>query len=232
MTGRRLGPTGFEDDDGAANPQLLAVLAAAESATPDQEAALMALVAHARWLVPVVARPTDPATDTVETAVVKLTRPDGQRALPIFTSIDSLAAWDADARPVPVTADRAAQAAVSEGCDVLVADVGSPHTTVLRPSMVWALAQRREWLPAYRDPFVVQAVARALRAEHDEVGIAGHALEPGLAGTGALVVVLGLRPGLGPERVEALARRVGERLATDGELRARVDDLVFRVTAC
>ena len=221
-----MGASGFEADDGAADPELLAALREAESATPEQESALVALVARSRWLVPVVAGPSDPDMDAVDTAVVTLTVPDGRRALPIFTGVSSLAAWDPAARPVPVTADRAAQAAVSEGCDVLVADVGSPHTTVIRPSMVWALAMRREWVPAYRDPFVEQSVAQALRAEPD---VRRHALEAGSAGTGALVVVLGLRPGLGPDLVEGLASRVGERLAGDGELRARVDDLVFRV---
>ncbi|MGB8382211.1 MAG: SseB family protein [Dermatophilaceae bacterium] len=225
MTGRTLTPTGFEDDDGAADPHLVTALRAAEPATPDGEVALMALVARSRFLVPVVAVPTDAAADM---AVVTLTAPDGQRALPVFSGVDALAAWDPAARPVPVPADRAAQAAVSEGCDVLVVDVGSPHATVLRPSMVWALAQRREWVPAYRDPFVEQSVARAVLGEPD---IRGHALEAGAPATGALVVVLGLRPGLDAPDVQALASRVGERLATDGELRARVDDLVFRVTA-
>ncbi len=44
-----------------------------------------------------------------------------------------------------------------------------------------------------------------------------------------LGVVLHLRPGLDAEQVRGLASRVGERLATDGELRARVDGLAFRI---
>lgn len=224
MTGRTLTPTGFEDDDGAADPQLVAALRTAEPATPEVEAALMTLVARCRWLVPVVAVAADAGADT---ALVTLTAPDGQRALPVFSGVDALAAWDPAARPVPVPAERAAQAAVSEGCDVLVVDMGSSHATVLRPSMVWALAQRREWVPAYRDPFVEASVARAVSAEPD---VRRHALESGAAGTAALVVVLGLRPGLDAPDVQALAGRVGERLATDGELRARVDELVFRIT--
>ena len=32
-----------------------------------------------------------------------------------------------------------------------------------------------------------------------------------------------------PEEVRAVATRVGQRLATDGELRARVDRLAFRI---
>jgi len=44
-----------------------------------------------------------------------------------------------------------------------------------------------------------------------------------------LGVVLELRPGLGPDAVRAVATRVGEKLATDGELRARIDGLAFRI---
>jgi len=46
-----------------------------------------------------------------------------------------------------------------------------------------------------------------------------------------LRVVLGIPAGMPAESVQALATRVGERLATDGELRARVDELTFAVEA-
>ena len=39
--------------------------------------------------------------------------PDGRRALPVFTSSDALAAWDAAARPVPAEGPRAALSAVA-----------------------------------------------------------------------------------------------------------------------
>ena len=44
-------------------------------------------------------------------------------------------------------------------------------------------------------------------------------------------VVLGLPAGMPAASVQALATRVGEQLATDGELRARVDELTFAVEA-
>ena len=78
---------------------------------------------------------------------------------------EAVAAWDPQARPVPVTPARAGQAAVSEGCDVIVVDVAGPATRVLRPSMVWALAQQRRWVPAHTDPFVAASVTAALRDE-------------------------------------------------------------------
>ena len=49
------------------------------------------------------------------------------------------------------------------------------------------------------------------------------------AGQGVLAVTLELEQGLTAEEVQAIATRVGERLATDGELRARFDGLAFSI---
>ena len=228
-SGRELSASGFEADTGAADPALRAVLA-----DTGDDLALMRAVEAGRFVVPVVAEPTEvdtsgehPVEAGVDMAAVTLVAPDGQRALPVFSGTDSLADWDPGARPVPVTPARAGQAAVSEGCDVIVVDVAGPATRVLRPSMVWALAQQRPWEPAHTDPFVDRSVAAAVRAEDE---ITAYELEEGNPrGEGVLGVVLDLRPGLSPEQVRAIATRVGERLATDGELRARVDGLAFRL---
>jgi hypothetical protein len=224
---RELTPSGFESDDGSADRALLAALASA----PD-DADLVRAVRSARLLVPVVAAPTDvdtsgehPVETGVDMAAVTLVAPDGRRGLPAFSGLDALRAWDPLARPVPVTPARAGQAAVTEGCEVIVLDVAGPATRVLRPSMVWALAQDRDWLPAHEDPFVARAVAAAVAPEDD---VAEHGVEAGDA-PGVLRVVLRLVPGLAADAVRALATRVGERLAADGELRARVDGIAFTV---
>ncbi len=232
-SGRAPASTGFDADTGAADPRLVAALERSRAApSADHDLELMELVTEARWIVPVVAAPGETGEGdgrvvetTTEMAVVTLTAPDGQRALPVFTGSAALAAWDPVARPVPVTAARAAQAAVAEGCAVVVVDVADEHACELRPSMVWALAQDRDWVPAHRDPFVARSVSAALEPEPDVVW---HELGEGdTPGSGVLRVVLGLRPGLDQGGVEALATRVGGRLATDGELRARVDGLAF-----
>ena len=227
---RELSPSGFETDTGEADPGLLATLAEKESG----DIALMRAVEAARLLVPVVADATEVDTSgggsvekAVDMAAVTLRAPDGTRALPVFSGSEALAAWDADARPVPVTPARVGQAAVSEGCDVVVVDVAGPATRVLRSSMVWALAQERPWQPAHLDPFVGRSVAAAVAGERD---VLDHEVEEGRpTGAGVLGIVLRLRPGLDAGAVQALATRVGERLATDGELRARVDGVAFRI---
>jgi len=232
-TGRVLTGTGFDDDRGEADIDLIAALD-----HPEDETGLMHAVARARLLVPIVAAPSElhdsgePMVEKLaimsatDMAVVTLTSPDGQRALPVFSSLAALSAWDAAARPSPVTSARAAQAAVSERCDVMLLDLGLGHECVLRPSMVWALAQQREWLPAHTDPFVTQALSRATADEADVIDCVG---ESDPVGAGILRVVLRLRPGLDSAQVQALATRVGEQIATDGEARARIDGLAFTI---
>lgn len=229
--GRSLDPTGFEHDDGTADEAL--VLARTD---PADERAWMAAVARARFLVPVLAVPGEleevgghTVEKTSDMAMVTLTAPDGQRAMPVFTGTYALTEWDESARPIPVGAARAAQAAITERCDVIVVDVAGPDTFVLRPSMVWALAQGREWLPGHEDPFVAESVDRALAGEDL---VLDHDLLPGEpAGQGVLGIRLVLATGLRADDVQALATRVGERLATDGEFRARVDGVSFVLAA-
>ncbi len=225
--------TGFDADVGAADPQVLeAIIARASDPSVEHDVLLMRRVTSARWIVPVVTAPRlveEVAGLVLETstdlAAVTLTAPDGRRALPVFTSTAALAAWDAAARPVPVTAARAAQAAVAEGCDVLVVDVGSAASTELRPSMVQALAHGREWAPAHLDPLVAQCASSAVAAEQSVVE---HRLVEGTpSGAGVLRLVLGLPPGLRQADVQDLTARVAERLAADGEFRVRVDGLTF-----
>lgn len=223
--GRSLPSTGFDADIGAADPALLAAIA-------QDDTRFVAALGSARVLVPIVATADGveqtadglSAEKSTEMSVVTLTAPDGERALPVFTGMQALAAWNPDARPRPVSAEQAAQAAVAEGCDVLVLDLGSSHVRVVRPSMVWALATRREWLPAYADPFVQEAITRAVREEPAVVSLSCESDEEE-----QLRVVLRLVPALDSPTVQALCARIGEQIATDGETRARIDALSFRV---
>ncbi|WP_265447063.1 SseB family protein [Flexivirga meconopsidis] len=229
FAGRALSGTGFDGDDGSADAALTAALA-----DRTDERRLMTALAGARLLVPIVAAPTevDASGDlavekSTDMAVVTLSAPTGERALPVFSDVAALAAWDPAARPSPVTAALAAQAAVGEQCDVMVLDMASEQPLVLRPSMVWALAQRHEWLPPYLDQHVQQALRQAVADEPDVAEVRGEAgAEPG-----ELRVVLSVLPGLTQQELQALARRVGEAVATDGEARARIDGLAFAIVA-
>ncbi|MGO1166460.1 MAG: SseB family protein [Janibacter sp.] len=228
--GRELPQGGFAGDDGTASPGLVRAL------TTGGERDVLRHLASARLLVPVTAVASETTTgadgqvaDTeADMAVVLLEHPDGRTALPVFSSMESLADFDSTLRPVPVEAPRAAQAAVSEKADLMVLDCASEQAFEVRGSMVWALSQQREWIPAEEDPFVAAAVERVCAA-HEEVR--AHTLAAGAPdGQGILQVGLTLVPELTEEQVQQLVTQMAEELATDGELRARIDGLSFAIT--
>lgn len=230
--GRTLTGTGFDGDTGAADAVLAGLLATSDGER--DEHAIVAAVAQARLIVPIMAVPGEidvssgiPVDATSDMASVTLVAPDGQRALPAFTSTQALVSWNPEARPVPVTAQRAALAAVQEGCDVIPLDLPVPPGSAaftLRASMVWALAMAREWRPAHEDEHVAEALRRAVRTED---AVRSHDLAGGV--DGELQLTLAVAPGLTQDELQQLLTRVGERLATDGETRARIDALAFRI---
>lgn len=135
---RRLQGSEYVDDDGSADAALAAVLAGHEDGRSSYPEVLEVL-AGARLLVPVVALLGEVATGadglardkSSDMAAVLLTGADGRLALLAFTDLTALAAWDPQARPVPVAARMAAATAVQEGADALVVDVAGPHRFVL-----------------------------------------------------------------------------------------------------
>jgi hypothetical protein len=157
---------------------------------------------------------------SADMALVTITGRDGRRILPTFTSTAALAGWDPAARPVPVEAARAAQAAVLEGCDVIAIDPAGPIDCLLPRPVVWAVAQGRDWLPPAEDPAVLAGVAAIATSVP---GLVAHRCEPdGMAG---LNIVLGLPLGLDPDQVQQIAGRVSQLLAADDLVAERVDAL-------
>lgn len=231
-SGRALTGTGFDDDTGEADAGLARVLAAA-AAGEAGAAEVVSAVAQARLIVPIVAVPGEVDTTSglaqdvsSDMAAVTLSAPDGARALPAFTGTAALAAWDPHARPVPVTARRAAHAALQEGCEVIPLDLppeAGPAAYTLGPSMVWALATGRDWVPAHEDTEVRYAVARAVSGEP---AVVGHALSGEDA---TLRVELRLRPGLDAGQVQELVTRIGEGVAADPQTRTRIEAMAFRL---
>lgn len=229
--GRTLAPSGFEGDDGSADPALataLADLAAGAGELCDVVAALPG----ARLLVPVVAvlGEAEPVSGTglvgdksADMALVTLTAPDGRRALPAFTSTSALAAWDARARPVPVEARRAALSGVDEGCELVVIDPGTASVLVPRPA-VWALAKGETWVPSPRRADVADALRRAVAGIDTVVDVRS---EPGRSAE--LAVVLAVRPGLDRVALADVTARVGRALAAEQAVADHVDSIELRV---
>ncbi|MEY4136548.1 MAG: hypothetical protein RL205_676, partial [Actinomycetota bacterium] len=63
----------------------------------------------------------------------------GEKGLLAFTGLDSLSAWNPDARPVPVPALAAVEAALADGASALVIDVAGPARVVLPEAILLEL---------------------------------------------------------------------------------------------
>jgi SseB protein N-terminal domain len=223
---RAIPDPGFGGDDGSADPRLADALDGyAAGRVPESE--LLAVLGTARLLVPVVAVLAEAeALDQpgalrrekrTDMALVTLRTPDGSKALPAFTSLATLAGWNADARPVPVGARRACQAALAEGADTVLVDLGAPVSYPLTGPALRALAAGRLPVPPLEDPEVREAVHAAVRAEP---GLAQVRLLPGRDSD--LTIGLVLAAGTTAEHAREAAQRVAARLAENPVVRDRV----------
>ncbi|RSS61308.1 SseB family protein [Streptomyces sp. WAC06614] len=222
MANKNIPDPGFSDDDGSADPRLSAALAAwAEDRSREPE--LLAALAGARLLVPVVAVlgevEIDPETGLKQEKTSDMAVPTlvagGRRALPAFTSTETLARWDPAARPVAVPLHQALQAAAHEKADTLLLDLAGPVTYPLTGSALLALAEGRTDADPLADPAVREAVRGAVAAE---ASVVRAYLGPGGAdadGILAIVLAEGTEPAQG-------AGRLARALAADETLRARL----------
>ncbi|MGW1074810.1 SseB family protein [Streptomyces sp. NPDC002537] len=213
---------GFADDNGAADPELTAALAAWSADPAGGDSRVLAALRGARLLVPVVAVLGEVETGpdglkrekTSDMAVPTLQAPDGRKALPAFTSTESLARWRADARPVAVPLHQALQAAAHEKADTVVLDMAGPVPYQLTGPALLALAEGRRSADPLADPSVTDALRAVLAAEP---GVLRAHLAPSGDADGTLA--LEPAPGTAPGEV---AQRIAGALAADEVLRARL----------
>ncbi len=223
----------FRDDLGAADPAVVAALAAYAAGTGGEHAALVALT-ESRLLVPVVAILAEdlagadvswaddagPGERTAvlaagekasEMALPKIVGRDGRQALPAFTCLAAVQRWRPEARPVPVPAVGVWQSAVQESCAVVI-DIAGPVPIVIEGTRLAALAAGGAVPGMHADPDVWQQVAAA--AAEVAPGIRVRLSEP----NGGLDFTLELAPpagaaGLVPEDVATrIADAVHDRL--------------------
>jgi SseB protein N-terminal domain len=183
-------------DGGGADARVTEALRAFWAGQGGEHDALAAL-AESRLLVPVVAVPVvavpgTQAGDDIgqpahqppgaaagekvsEMAMPTLIGMDGRRAIPAFTCLASLQAWQADARPVPAQAAKVWQAAVADSCAVVI-DVAGPVPLAVEGVRLDALARGEQAPPPCADSDVRDVVAGVLEGE---LAVAGFELRPG-----------------------------------------------------
>jgi hypothetical protein len=116
--------------------------------------------------------PGEKASDMAMPTLIGL---DGRRAIPAFTCTESMRAWQADARPVPVHASRVWEAATGDDCAVII-DVAGPVPIPVEGVRLDALG-RGESAPApCSDADVRQVVSEVLAGQP---AVAGFELRPG-----------------------------------------------------
>ncbi len=178
------GESPFRDDDGSADPRAAAALAAFGAGLGSEHAALSAL-AGSRLLVPVVAVRSEPegreegaprisrrpglagpggGDHGSEMSLPTLVGHDGRSAIPVFTCVDALARWDAQARPVPAQAALVWRAAVDGSCAVVV-DIAGPVPLAVDGARLAALADGRAVPRPHQDPDVLDAVRAAVAGQ-------------------------------------------------------------------
>jgi len=244
--GRSFSRQPFAGDTGEADPGLLGALEnfhALVSGEPIPEVevlqaawcAVVARLRHARVLIPLIAQAGDvgltaegkTVEKTQELSVIHVECPDGRAVAPIFSSIETMAAWNPQARPIPVDAKRAALAAGADGLELVVLDPGSKYSVVLRRTALSSIATGNSYLPPWSNPDVLGAIAQAVRLASSDV--VSHRLVPGdpsqvLAGP-EVVVELALRPGLNRGELEAVAAKMTSAWSASEILAATVDGM-------
>jgi hypothetical protein len=235
--GRSFTPNPAAGDDGSADPALLAALNGflAGTALPEH---VVAAFAAARLLIPLLAHAGEVGTapdghlvdKTQELSIVTVAGPDGRKVLPAFTSVETLSAWDPQARPVPAAGPRVALAAASEQTELIVIDPASPTEFVLRRPAVYALATGTTWVSPQRDPAVAEAFERALDAEPAALRVELVAGDPAHRLRNAeLGVRLHLRDGLDRQELQALTARLSARWAASPAIAEGVDSMALEL---
>lgn len=220
MVGLTIPKPQFPDDDGSADPRLAETLAGYAEGGVGEHAVLEQLYG-ARLLVPVVSiltQEAEPAPDGLrrekesEMAVPTLIGADGRRGVLGFTSVETMALWRPDARPVAVNLREACESAMHQNADALVIDVAGPVQFAIDGVRLHLLAEGRRVPPPHEDPDVLAAIEAAFGGED---GVVGVRVGPGTLSE--LSVRFTVLPGF-DER--GTVQRVSDRLAE--QLRGRI----------
>jgi hypothetical protein len=242
--GRSVEPNAFAADDGS-TPAAYAEALAAFHALPENSAeraaahsSLIDAVRTSRFLIPLVAEAGDEGLNaeglrvdkTQELAIVRVQGPDGQTVLPIFSSVTAMAAWRADARPVPADGLRAAASALLDNCDWVVIDATSDTEFVLRRPTLRAIAAQQPWTPPHADSQVAAEVGIAVGGDARISAFTLATGDPQATGLGPdLIIQVSLEPGLSSQDFTQLLADFSTRLGESNTLTERVDNLLVRV---
>jgi hypothetical protein len=136
---REIVATEFSGDDGTTPVTVAEALSAYAQEPVLGRYQVIASLQATRVLVPVVAILGEVEYDehghahdkTSDMATVLTTAPDGRTGMLAFTSLETMAAWDAQARPVASSLQIAAASGIQDGAAALVIDLAGPQQLVI-----------------------------------------------------------------------------------------------------
>jgi hypothetical protein len=231
--GREFSQNSWSEDDGS-TPKALAEVFEREF---DKEALFEAL-SQSRLLIPLLAELGESGVGahgelvdkSADLAIVAVSTPDGKTAIPAFSSVAEMTAWNATARPVPVEVAKLAIAAVSERHERVVLNPAGRAIGIRRPALA-ALAQGLKWTPPHLNTPVIlmidsaaakQPLIRSARAFDPDP--TSQLLKPELG------IEIAIEAGLGADSLQQVLAQFGSDLQSQ-EFLQQVDSVSFRLTA-
>lgn len=236
--GREFHENPFAGDSGETPTDVAVALATFRQGDSDL-ASLLDVINTSRALIPLFTNPGedfDPAHPVMEDkvqelAVVTVAGPNGEKALPAFTSVEAMKSWSADARPIPIDMRRVALAAVSDNADRVVINPGTDHLVLRRP-MVWAMAKGERYVPPTESVELFEHLTDVLTAidpiDHIELYLA----DPLSYGDGPeLGVVAFLPPGLDEAALTVILENIQRVTSGDEVLLSAAESILVRFAA-
>ncbi len=229
--GREFSQNKWSDDSGEAPAALAAALS-----KPVDKALLHTALLDIRLLIPLVAELGESGEGahgqvvdkSADLAIVAVATPDGQTAIPAFSSVAAMAAWKPEARPVPVEARKVALAAASEGHSRVVLDPAGAAIAIRRPQ-IEALAKGESWEPPHGALWVREHAQVAASGLNPITSIDLFDGDPDCNLAHAeLLIQIGMRPSIRPEELEELLTAFTTSLRTE-EFQKRVDSIGYRL---
>jgi hypothetical protein len=234
--GRAFNENPFADDDGSARPELIAAIK--EFHSSGDASNVFVEFSKSRLLIPLIAELGESGEGahgqtvdkSADLSIVTVQTPDKQTGLPVFSSVETMKAWNESARPVPSDAVRAALSAATDGTTRIVLDPGSETEFAFRRSAIAALAQQKTWRPPQFDEQVTAAFKAGTEGEETIQGILISSLDPmsRLAGP-EIKIELKIRVGLDKEQLEEVLHRVTQAWAASDVIASSVDSMALVV---